>query len=74
MEDPSDELDEKPEEKERPLFPHPQWMVGVVLIIAVLSILAGIADPIWFLLGLPFIIVLVLFLYVRLVKRKVPRD
>jgi L-asparagine transporter-like permease len=74
MTEPSDELDKKPEEKERPLFPHPQWMVGVVLIIAVLCILAGITDPIWFLLGLPFIIVLVLFLYVRLIKGKTPRD
>jgi L-asparagine transporter-like permease len=74
MEEPSDKPDEKPEEPLRPLFPHPQWMVGVVLIIAVLCILAGIKDPIWFLLGLPFIIVLALFLYVRLIKRKSPQD
>jgi L-asparagine transporter-like permease len=74
MEDPSNEPDEKPEENERPMFPHPQWMVGIVLIIAIICILAGIADPIWLLLGLPFILVLVLFLYVRLIKRKNTRD
>jgi hypothetical protein len=74
MTDPSNDRDEKPQDPERPLFPHPEWMVGIVLIIAVLAILAGIANPIWFLLGLPFIIVLVLFLYVRLVKQKDPKE
>ncbi len=55
--------------KERPLFQHPPWMVGIVLIIAVMSILAGLSDPIWLLLGLPCILVLALFIYVRLVTR-----
>ena len=54
---------------ERPLFSHPPWMVGIVLIIAVLSILAGLSDPIWLLLGLPCILVLALFIYVRVVAR-----
>ena len=54
---------------ERPLFSHPPWMVGIVLIFAVLSILGGFSDPIWFLLGLPCILALVLFIYVRIVTR-----
>ncbi|MDM7998098.1 MAG: hypothetical protein QUT30_20710 [Acidobacteriota bacterium] len=54
---------------ERPLFKHPPWMVGIVLIFAVLSILAGLSDPVWLLLGLPCILVLALFIYVRLVTR-----
>ena len=54
---------------EHPLFNHPPWMVGIVLIFAVLSILAGLKDPIWFLLGLPCILVLALFIYVRVVTR-----
>jgi len=44
-------------------------MVGIVLIFAVLSILAGLSDPIWLLLGLPCILVLALFIYVRIVTR-----
>jgi hypothetical protein len=56
--------------EQRPMFPHPPWTVGVVLIVAVWSILAGIADPIWFLVGAPFILVLVLFIYVRITKRR----
>ena len=54
---------------ERPLFSHPPWMLGIVLIFAVLSILGGLQDPIWFLLGLPCILVLALFIYVRIVTR-----
>ena len=68
VEDPEDWPD-KPGQEERPLFPHPPWMVGVVLIFAVLAILAGFSDPIWLLLGAPCIIVLVLFIYVRIAKR-----
>jgi hypothetical protein len=58
-----------PKVNERPLFAHPPWTVGIVLIFAVLAILAGFSDPIWFLLGLPCILVLVLFIYVRIAKR-----
>jgi hypothetical protein len=60
--------DDKPNAEDRPLFPHPPWMVGIVLVFAVLAILAGLSDPIWLLLGLPCILVLVLFIYVRIVK------
>jgi hypothetical protein len=62
----SDEPDDKPETAERPLFNHPPWMLGIVLILAVMAILAGLAEPIWFLLGLPCILVLALYLYVRI--------
>lgn len=54
---------------ERPLFPHPPWTVGIVLVIAVCAILAGLSDPIWLLLGAPCILVLLLFLYVRIAAR-----
>jgi hypothetical protein len=63
------EPDDRPDANKQPLFPHPPWMVGIVLIFAVLAILAGFSDPIWFLLGLPCILVLLLFIYVRIVKR-----
>jgi hypothetical protein len=54
---------------DRPLFAHPQWMVGIVLIFGVLSILAGLSDPIWLLLGAPCIIALALFIISRIVTR-----
>jgi hypothetical protein len=60
----------KPDSCERPLFPHPPWTLGIVLIFGVLSVLAGISNPIWFLLGAPFILVLALFLYSRIVIRR----
>ena len=60
--DPEDQRDAT----ERPIFNHPPWMVGIILILAVLAILAGISDPIWFFLGLPCILVLVLYIYVRI--------
>jgi hypothetical protein len=65
----SNRSDNEPEATERPLFPHPPWTVGIVLIVAVLAILAGFSDPIWFLLGLPCILVLALFIYVSIAKR-----
>ncbi|MDR1727915.1 MAG: hypothetical protein LBT74_08360 [Acidobacteriota bacterium] len=49
----------------RPLFPHRPWMTGVVLILAVLAILGGTVDPLWFGVGLPFILVLALYAYIR---------
>jgi hypothetical protein len=65
----SNESGNGPDANERPLFPHPPWTVGIVLIVAVLAILAGFSDPIWFLLGLPCILVLALFIYVRIATR-----
>jgi hypothetical protein len=69
MTESSNDPNEKPEHPEHPLFAHPPWMLGVVLAFAVLAIIAGLRDPIWLLLGLPFILVLVLYIYVRIVKR-----
>jgi hypothetical protein len=65
----SDEPDDRPEPNERPVFNHPPWMLGIVLILAVMAILAGLAEPIWFLLGLPCILVLALYLYVQIASR-----
>jgi len=59
----------RPHEDERPIFAHQPWMVGMVLIFAVLAIIAGLSDPIWFLLGLPCILVLVLYIYVGIKSR-----
>ena len=69
MTESSNDPNEKPDANERPLFIHPPWMLGVVLTFAVLAIIAGLRDPIWLLLGLPCILVLVLYIYVRIVKR-----
>ena len=69
MTESSNDPNEKPEHPERPLFAHPPWMLGMVLAFAVLAIIAGLRDPIWLLLGLPFILVLVLYIYVRIIKR-----
>jgi hypothetical protein len=50
---------------EPPVFRHPQWMVGVVLIFGVAAILAGLRNPVWFLIGAPCILVLLVWLWVR---------
>jgi hypothetical protein len=70
MTEDSNKSDNETNANERPLFPHPPWTVGIVLIVAVLAILAGFSDPIWFFLGLPCILVLALFIYVRIATRK----
>jgi hypothetical protein len=49
----------------RPLFQHPDWMVGVVLIFAVAAVIAGLSNPIWWLIGSPVILVFVLYTWVR---------
>ncbi len=63
MKDPSKE----PDSDERPLFPHRPWMVVIVLLFGVLSLIAGLRDPVWLLLGAPCILALALFIYVRIV-------
>ena len=50
---------------ERPLFPHPRWTVGVVLVFAVAAIVAGLNDPVWLLIGFPCILVLIVYVWVR---------
>ncbi len=59
------------EEEARPSpFPHPPWTVGVVLILGLVSLLFGIlVRPIFLAVGSPFIIVLLLWLYVKLFMR-----
>ncbi len=62
--------DERPTPEERPVFAHPPWMTGIVLTLAILAIIAGFSDPIWLLLGAPFILVLALYIYIRIASRK----
>ncbi len=51
-------------------FPHPPWTVGLVLVGGVITLLFGIlVSPIWLLVGSPFVITLLLWLYVRLIVR-----
>lgn len=57
---------EEPTPDERPLFLHPTWMVGVVVVFAVAALVAGLRQPVWWLIGSPFIAVLVIVLWVRL--------
>lgn len=55
----------------RPLFLHPQWTVGLVLIFAVVSLLLGLfGHPLWLLVGSPFILVLILWIWARIVTRR----
>jgi hypothetical protein len=41
-------------------------MVGIVLISGVLAIFAGLANPIWWLIGSPCILALAIFIYGRI--------
>jgi len=52
--------------KQRPLFLHPQWMVGVVGVCGAAAVVAGLKDPVWCLIGAPCILVLIVWLWVRL--------
>ena len=66
-----DPADEGPEP--RPLFQHPQWMLGVVLIFALAALYAGIfGDPVWLLIGSPFIVTLAIYVWARFVNRRPP--
>ncbi len=64
--DPSTEAPTPAGAGERPLFQHPQWMLGVVLIFAVVAIVAGLSNPVWFIIGAPCILVLIVYVWVRL--------
>lgn len=51
----------------RPLFLHPPWTVGVVLVFAVVALLLGLGGhPVWLLIGSPFILVLAVWLWARI--------
>lgn len=53
---------------DRSLYPHPEWTVGLILVAAGITLLFGLlVDPIWLLVGSPFLIVLALWLWVRFV-------
>ena len=52
---------------ERPLFHHPPWMVGVMLILGVLSLLVGLlVDSFWLVMGSPAILTLFVYIGVRI--------
>lgn len=51
-----------------PTFPHPPWTVGLVLVLAVVTLVLGLfGHPLWLLAGSPFLLVLGLWLYVQAV-------
>jgi len=56
---------ETPGAEQRPLFLHPQWMVGVVVVLGVAAVLAGLNNPVWFIIGAPCILVLIVWVWVR---------
>ena len=61
---------ETTEELEPSPFPHPPWTVGLVLVAGGITLLFGLlVNPIWLVVGSPFVIALVLWLYIRLVVR-----
>ena len=56
---------------QRPLFQHPPWMVGIVLILGVLSLVVGLAvDPFWLVMGSPAILTLVVYVGVSIAIRR----
>jgi hypothetical protein len=61
----SDDPQAAPEPEERPLFQHPDWMVGVVLVFAVAAVIAGLSNPIWWLIGSPFIVIFAMYTWIR---------
>ncbi len=61
-------MEQPPEAPEPALFKHPQWMVGIVMILGVTAIVAGLSDPVWWLIGSPFILVLAILIWIRLAR------
>lgn len=52
-------------------FPHPRWTVGLVLVLAILTLILGLlVRPLYLLIGSPFILVLALWLAVRIFFRR----
>ena len=68
--DGADQPDASPGSDGPPVFQHPQWMVGIVLIFAVVAIGAGLSNPVWWLIGSPFILALVIYVWVWLSVRR----
>jgi hypothetical protein len=50
----------------KPVFQHPQWMVGIVVILGLAALWAGFYNPFWWLIGFPCILTLLIYLFVRL--------
>jgi hypothetical protein len=51
---------------QRPLFQHPPWMVGIMLILGVMSLLVGLTiDPFRLVMGSPAILTLIVYIGVR---------
>lgn len=48
------------------MFQHPEWMTGIVLILGVMVIFAGLVSPIWWLIGSPFLLALAVWIYGKL--------
>jgi hypothetical protein len=65
----ADDGTDEPRREEPRLFPHQPWMVALVLFFAVAAIVAGLHDPVWWLIGSPFILALALYLGVSLFSR-----
>lgn len=61
---------ELPPEPERSPFAHPQWMVGIVLILGFWAFVVGFAQPIWWWIGSPLILALVVYVVTRLIGRR----
>ena len=56
-------------------FAHPTWALPMVLVMAVPFLLWGLlGHPVWLLIGSPFILVLFVWVYVRLVQRRRRED
>lgn len=56
---------------DRPVFLHPRWTVGMILVFAVVFLLLGIlGHPLWLLIGSPFILTLVVWVMVRWTERR----
>ena len=52
-------------------FPHPPWTVNLVLVAGAITLLFGIlVNPVWLLVGSPFVLALMLWLYIRLFVRR----
>lgn len=73
-----DDADEPHYDEENPadlghVFLHPQWTVGVVLILAVVTLFLGIfGHPVWLLMGGPFILTFAVWIVVRIVQWRRP--
>ena len=64
--DPDTDPTVEPETTERPVFNHPQWMLGVILIFAVYAIVAGMFNPVYWLIGSPCILALAVWIYAKI--------